>query len=56
MPSAVHEAAGEWARRDAADRVSVAAEEAADGRSRLRTKEAEVVERASSTSSGRASA
>ena len=44
VPSAVHEAAGEWARRDAADRVSVAAEEAADGRSRLRTKEAEVVE------------
>jgi WD40 repeat protein len=44
VPSAVHDAAGEWARREAADRVTVAAGEAADGRSRLRTMEAEVVE------------
>ena len=44
LPSAVHEAAGDWARREAAGRVTVAAGEAADERSRLRTMEAEVVE------------
>jgi WD40 repeat protein/DNA-binding SARP family transcriptional activator len=44
VPGAVHAAAGAWARREAADRVTVAAGEAADGRTRLRTMEAEVAE------------
>jgi WD40 repeat protein/DNA-binding SARP family transcriptional activator len=44
LPEAVHEAAGEWAGRAAADRVTVAAGEAAEDRTRLRTMEAEVAE------------
>jgi WD40 repeat protein/DNA-binding SARP family transcriptional activator len=44
VPGAVLEAAGEWARREAADRVTLAAGEAADERTRLRTMEAEVAE------------
>ncbi|HET8950384.1 MAG TPA: BTAD domain-containing putative transcriptional regulator [Solirubrobacteraceae bacterium] len=44
VPGAVHRAAAEWAGRAAADRVSAAAGETADGRARLRTMEAEVAE------------
>jgi WD40 repeat protein/DNA-binding SARP family transcriptional activator len=44
VPRSVHEVASEWARRAATDRVTVAAGEAADGRTRLRTMESEVAD------------
>ena len=44
VPSRIHEAASEWARRAAKDRVTVAAGEAAGGRTRLRTMESEVAD------------
>ena len=42
VPLRVHELAGQWARREAARRVGVAAGRAAEGRAELRSREAEV--------------
>ena len=42
VPRRVHEAAGEWARREATRRVDVAADRAASGRTEARTREAEL--------------